>query len=137
MTFEDRIRASFARQAMMATLGAQIDSVAQGAVTISVPLLPATSQQQGLAHGGLSFSIGDSAAGYSALSLLPLDREVVTSEMAIHYLAPGRGDRLMAKGHVIKPGRRQLIVGADVYAIEDGSKIHVATLRGTMVTVPA
>ena len=137
MTIEHRIRASFARQAMMATLGAEIVSVARGAVEIAAPVLPQTTQQQGAAHAGLSFSIGDSAAGYAALTLLPVENEVVTAEIRIHLLAPGRGERLVARGRVVKPGRRLIVVQAEVFAIAGGAETQIALLTGTMVPVPA
>jgi uncharacterized protein (TIGR00369 family) len=136
-TLESRIRDSFARQGLMTTLQASLLSVTPGAVAIAVPITAANSQQQGYAHGALGFAIGDSAAGYAALSLLGPEDEVVTSEMSIHYLAPGAGERLIARGSVIKPGRRMLVTQADVYAEEAGAERHIARLTGTMVRVPA
>lgn len=134
---ETRIRTSFDRQGMLVTLGATLLDITPGKVVIAVPIRPEVSQQQGYAHGGLAFAIGDSAAGYSALSLLDADSEVVTSEMAIHYLAPGSGQRLIARGSVIKPGKRMLVTQADVYAQDQGKERHIARLTGTMVRVPA
>ena len=71
MSIETRIRDSFDKQTMMQTLGATLDSVAEGRVVIVAPILPTSLQQQGAGHAGLAFSIGDSAAGYSALTLMP------------------------------------------------------------------
>ena len=70
----ERITRSFESQSMMKTLGAMIHKVEKGNVIIEAPILPSTLQQQGYGHAGLTFSIGDSAAGYSALTLLPEDR---------------------------------------------------------------
>lgn len=133
---DKRISASFARQSMMTTLGARIDSVEKGAVVLSAPVLPGSRQQHGAAHAGLTFALGDSAAGYSALSIMPEDQEVMTAEMKINLLAPGRGDRLRATGRVIKPGRRLVVVAADVHAIDGESETLIAVLTGTMVPVP-
>ena len=128
-----RIRESFAAQAMMATLGARLVEVAHGRVRIEAPILPGSRQQHGFAHAGLSFAIGDSAAGYAALSTLPEGHEVMTTEMKIHLLAPARGDLLVAEGRVLRPGRRLVIVEADIHAVEDGREAHVARLLGTMI----
>lgn len=133
--FETEIRASFAAQAMMNTLGAEMLEIAPGLCRIAAPITGAVTQQQGFAHGGLIFAVGDSAAGYAALSLLEKGQEVVTSELKIHYLAPGLGQRLVATGRVIKPGRRLVIVRADVVARDGDREIEVATLLGTMVPV--
>ena len=89
-----RIEQSFAAQSMMATLGAQLSRVEAESVEITAPLLPGSLQQQGFGHAGLTFSIGDSAAGYAALTTLPMNSEVVTAELKINLLAPARGDVL-------------------------------------------
>ena len=131
-----RISASFHRQGMMRTLGAVLESVREGHVTITAPIRAGSSQQHGFAHAGLTFSLGDSAAGYAALSLLPAGQGILTAEMKINLLAPGRGTFLRATGRVIKPGRRLVVAAADVHAIDaDGSETLVAVLQGTLVPI--
>lgn len=132
-----KIKDSFARQSLMTTLGARLLRISQGSVEIEAPISAGSLQQQGFAHAGLTFAIGDSAAGYSALSLLGMDQEVLTTEMKIHLLAPGAGERLIARGRVIKPGRRLMVVQADVYAVAEGQERHVALLTGSMMPVTA
>lgn len=135
MSIETRIRDSFDKQTMMQTLGATLDSVAEGRVVIVAPILPTSLQQQGAGHAGLAFSIGDSAAGYSALTLMPEGVEVMTVEMKINLMAPAIGDRLVAEGRVVRAGRRIVVVAADVFAEADGARKHVAMLQGTMIPV--
>lgn len=132
---ERRIRESFAAQSMMTTFGATLEHIGEGEAEIHAPILGTSRQQHGYAHAGLTFAIGDSAAGYAALSLMPADCEVLTSEMKIHLLAPGRGERLIARGRVVRPGRRLMIVQSDVYAREGAEETHVALLTGTMIPV--
>jgi len=136
-TARDRIRRSFDAQSMMKTLGAEIIEVEEGLVRIASPIVPGAMQQQGFGHAGLTFSIGDSAAGYAALTTLPLDMEVVTAEIKVNLLAPARGDRLVATGRVIKPGKRLCVVTSEVHAELDGVSTLIAVLQGTMVPVPA
>jgi uncharacterized protein (TIGR00369 family) len=132
---ETRIRDSFARQSMMESVGAELVSVEFGKVTIASPVLAGYRQQQGFAHGGLIFTLGDSAAGYAALSVLQAGFEVMTAELKINLLAPASG-RLVAEGRVLKPGRRLIVVVADVWAEDDlGARKQVAALQGTMVPV--
>jgi uncharacterized protein (TIGR00369 family) len=133
----DRVRRSFAAQTMMQTFGAEMSDVGNGHVEITAPILPLALQQQGFGHAGLTFSIGDSAAGYAALTTLPLDMEVVTSEIKINLLAPARGDRLIAIGKVVKAGKRLCVVTGEVHAEADGQRSLIAVLQGTMVPVPA
>lgn len=130
---EKRIRRSFATQALMTTLGAMLKEVSPGHARIDAPILPGSRQQHGYAHAGLTFAIGDSAAGYAALGVMPEGFEVLTTEMKINLLAPARGEWLIARGRVIKPGRRLVVVQADVHALDQGHEIHVALLTGTMI----
>ena len=133
----ERITRSFESQSMMKTLGARIHKVEKGGkVIIEAPLLPSTLQQQGYGHAGLTFSIGDSAAGYSALTLLPEDQEVMTAEIKINLLAPSDGELLRAEGKVVKPGKRLVVVTSEIYALKDGQTKLIAIMQGTMVPVP-
>lgn len=131
----NRIEKSFKQQAMMQTLGAELASVASGQVVITAPVLPTSTQQHGFGHAALTFAIGDSAAGYAALTMMPEDSEVLTAEMKINLLAPAKGDLLRATGKVIKPGRRLMVVQAEVEAIEGDKVTPIAILLGTMVPV--
>jgi uncharacterized protein (TIGR00369 family) len=133
-TIEIKVRDSFAHQSMMTTLGAQMTALAFGEATITAGVSDGFKQQQGFAHGGLVFSLADSAAGYAALTVLPLESEVMTAELKINYLSAGQGT-LVAVGRVLKPGRRLIVVAADVWAQHNGKRIHVAALQGTMVPV--
>lgn len=130
-----RIQSSFDNQKMMATLGARLSSVDHGRVEITAPILPGSTQQHGYGHAGLTFAIGDSAAGYAALSLMAEDQEVLTVEMKINLLAPAQGDLLRATGRVIKPGRRLMVVQAEVDAIKGDKVTPIALLQGTMIPV--
>lgn len=127
---ESRVRDSFSRQTMMTTLGASIASVEAGRVVILAEAAPHLAQQQGFAHGGLTFAIADSAAGYAALSVMPPGTEVMTIEMKINMLAPAQGI-LRAEGRVVRAGRRIVVVTAEVTS---GGK-SVALLQGTMIPV--
>ena len=132
----ERITKSFESQSMMKTLGARIHKVEKGKVTLEAPLLPSTLQQQGYVHAGLTFSIGDSAAGYSVLTLLPEDQEVMTAEIKINLLAPACGKLLRAEGRVVKHGRRLIVVTSEIHALKDGKKKMIAIMQGTMIPVP-
>lgn len=132
---EARVRDSFARQSMMQTFGATLDAVGHGFCRIICPILPGCLQQQGAGHAALSFGIGDSAAGYAALTLIPDGQEVMTAEIKINLLSPALGDRLVAEGRVVKPGRRLIVVTSGVWAETASGRKQVALMQGTMVPV--
>ncbi|MEM9524629.1 MAG: PaaI family thioesterase [Pseudomonadota bacterium] len=119
----------------MTSMRAQLCEISPGYVEITAPISPDFTQQHGFAHAGLTFALGDTAAGYAALSLMETEQEVLTVEMKINLLAPGRGDRLIAAGTVVKPGRRLIVARADVTAEAGGARTPIATLLGTMIPV--
>jgi len=131
------IRARFAAQGLMATLGAEVLEVAPGLCRIAAPIRLETGQQHGHAHAGLTFAIADSACGYAALSMMPPEAEVVSVEMKINLLKPARGDRLIATGRVIRAGRRLTVVQGIVVAEDATGIAEVALLQGTMIPVAA
>ena len=129
----EKVKASFARQGLMQNFEARLDRVERGAVSISAPITPLVSQQHGAAHAGLTFALGDSAAGYAALTMIEGEADVMTAEMKINLLRPAVGKALVAEGRVVKAGKRLIVVQADVFAAQDGDRTLVAVLQGTMV----
>src|SRR5687767_4708651 len=115
--YEDAVRSSFASQGLMAHLGARLSTVEPGAVEITVPFRGELTQQHALFHAGVTTSVTDSACGYSALTLMAAGSEVLTVEFKVNLLAPARGDRLVARGRVLRPGRTITVCQGDAYAI--------------------
>lgn len=130
-----RIRESFARQSMMQTVAATLVAGEGGVCMIRAPILPGLRQQHGAGHAGLTFTLGDTAAGYAALSLLPPEAEVMTAEIKINLLSPALGDMLEARGEVLRAGRRLIVVRAEVWALEGDRRKSVALMQGTMIPV--
>lgn len=132
---EERIRSSFARQGLMATLGASLGAVAPGRVEIVLIPGPAVSQQHGFVHAGAVSAIADSAAGYAGLSLMPPGRGVLTTEFKINLVAPALGERIIARGEVVKSGRTLTLAQAKVFAEAGGKEKLVALLTATLMAI--
>lgn len=134
--FEDVVRGSFARQGLMAHYGAQLTRVVPGSVQIEVPFRPELTQQHGRFHGGVTTAVVDSACGYSALTLMGEGSEVLSVEFKINFFAPARGERLVARGRVVRSGRTISVCQGDAYAVgADGEEVHCATMVATMMRV--
>jgi uncharacterized protein (TIGR00369 family) len=133
--FEAVVRGSFACQGLMAHLGARLAHVEPGHVAIEVPYRSELTQQQGIFHGGVTTTIADSACGYSALTLMAAGCEVLTVEFKINLLAPAQGERLIARGRVVKPGRTLTVCHGDVYAVSHEQETHCATMVATMMRI--
>jgi uncharacterized protein (TIGR00369 family) len=134
-SYEARVRASFAKQGLMSTLGATLRTVAPGLVEIAIRPGPAISQQHGFVHAGAVSAIADTAAGYAALTLMPPDRGVLTTEFKINLLAPARGDRILARGRVVKSGRTLTIAQTEVFAENGGQEKLIALLTATLMAI--
>jgi uncharacterized protein (TIGR00369 family) len=117
----------------MATLGAEIVHVAAGEVDIELPFSERLTQQDGYLHAGVVAGTVDSACGYAALTTMVPNAEVLTVEFKINLLAPAAGERLVARGRVVRSGRTLTVCRGDAVAIEDGLEKHVATLTTTMI----
>lgn len=133
--WNERVRKSFAAQKFMTHLGAQIAHLSPGAVDLELQMAPELTQQHGYFHAGATSSIADSAAGYAALSLFAPGFGVLTSEYKINLLNPANQAVLLARGRVVKPGRTLTIAKADVYGLDDGNQVHVATGLFTLMSV--
>jgi len=128
-----RIEASFNRQGLMKTLNASLDKVEKGLVQISSKFKETLSQQHNYFHAGVMTSIADSACGYAALTLVPVDKEVLTVEFKINFMKPANATRLIAVGKVIQSGKTLIICEANVYDNE-GEKL-LAKMTATIMTV--
>jgi uncharacterized protein (TIGR00369 family) len=134
--FEQRVRASFARQQAMSTIGAELTSVTPGTVEIEMPYAEALTQQHGFLHAGVISTALDSACGYAAFSLMPKDAAVLTIEFKVNLLAPGKGERFLFRGSVTKPGRTIIVADGQAYAFNGHTEAKlIATMTATLMTV--
>jgi len=134
--FAQRVRDSFGRQAVMATLGAALETVEPGRVVLAMQHRPELTQQHGFLHAGIVATALDSACGYAAFTLMPADAAVLTIEFKTNLLAPARGPRFRFEGQVTKAGRTISVVdGRAVQLGEAGNEALIATMTATVMTV--
>jgi uncharacterized protein (TIGR00369 family) len=133
--FEARVKASFARQQTMNTLGIEITGLRAGEIELRMPQMPAYTQQHGFTHAGIIATALDSACGYAAFSLMPEDAAVLTVEFKTNLLAPARGEYFMFRARVVKPGRTITVCECHAFAVESGQERLVATMTGTLMAL--
>jgi uncharacterized protein (TIGR00369 family) len=133
--YESRVRSSFEKQKFMATIGARLTRVEPGKVDIELAMRDDLVQQHGFLHAGVLASAADSACGYAALSLMPAGAAVLSVEFKINMLAPAAGDRIVARGSVIRAGRTITVCWGEVAAFTGDDEKVVATMVATMMTV--
>ena len=139
--YDARVRASFARQAFMTTLGAQLVTIEPGYVVIELPFHADLAQQHGFLPAGAATAIVDSACGYAALTLMAPTAEVLSVEFKVNLLAPATGARFRAVGRVIRAGRTLTVCSGELIMVPEGSDDRVDTgvvvvlMQATMMAV--
>jgi len=118
--FEARVRASFVRQRFMATLGARLVRVEPGLCELECDHSEHLTQQHGYLHAGAGASLADSAGGYAAYSLMPAGSSVLSVEFKVNLLEPARGQRFLARGRVLRSGRRLYVCELELEAHDGG-----------------
>jgi len=133
-SFITEVENSFAKQALMKLIGAQLTRVEPGLIEIGLPFRPDLTQQNGYLHAGIVTTIADSACGYAAYTLMPAGSEVLSVEFKVNLLRPAKGSGFVAVAEVLTPGRTLTVVRSDVFTIDDGgTRELVATMLGTMM----
>lgn len=113
-------------------LGFSFGKVAPGEVELVQPYRIELTEHNGNFQGGVIGSLADFAGGAAAGTLLPVGSLNMTVDYTVKLLAPARGDALIARGRVLKPGNAITVTAADIYAREHGTETLCATALVTM-----
>jgi uncharacterized protein (TIGR00369 family) len=133
--FADRVKTSFAKQSVMASIGAELTAILPGDVEIRIPFRADLTQQHGFLHAGIVTTILDSACGYAAFSLMPAGASVLSIEFKVNLLAPAKGESFLARGVVIKPGKTITVCSGEAFALGAGEPKLIASMSATMMTI--
>lgn len=133
--FHAAVRESFDRLTLMGTIGAALERVAPGEVDVMLPFREELTQHHGFMAAAVLTAVVDVACGYAAMTLMPPGSSVLTIEFKANFLAPARGEKMLARGRVIRPGRTVTVCAGDVVAVDGGRETLVATLLATMMRV--
>jgi uncharacterized protein (TIGR00369 family) len=129
------VTASFAKQSAMHLIRATLPVVEHGRTEIHVPHWDGIEQQHGFVHGGVVGMIADSAAGYAAMSMVPASASVLTVEYKMNLVAPADGEKLVARGHVVRPGRTLIVTRAEVFAVKGDQETLCALMQQTIMVM--
>lgn len=135
LNLAERVAASFDRQTAMHLIRATLPVIGHGRTEIHVPHWNGIEQQHGFVHGGVVGMIADSAAGYAAMTMVPASASVLTVEYKMNLMAPADGEKLIARGEVVRPGRTLIITRAEVYAVKGGMETLCALMQQTIMVM--
>jgi uncharacterized protein (TIGR00369 family) len=131
--FAARVRASFARQGFMRSLGAELTAVEPGVCEIRLPFREGLGQQHGFFHAGALGAIADSAGGYAAYTLMGAGDSVLSVEYKLNLLAPSRGELAIARARVVRPGRTLTVCQVEVFVVNDEAETLCALMQQTLI----
>ena len=126
---------TFDQQRAMKTLGISISRLEPGEVDLTMDYSADLTQQHGFIHAGIVTMLCDTACGFAALSLMPEDAAVLTTEFKINLLSPAKGERFVAVGRVVRPGKKLMVCLGEVFAEENGKRKQVALMTATMMVL--
>ncbi len=133
--FENYLHGRFVKQKAMQTIGATLGEIRPGEVHIDLPFHEKLTQQEGFLHAGIVTTIVDSACGYAAFTLMPLGSRVLSVEFKVNLMSPAVGERFVATGKVIKPGRTITVCSGEVFAYQGAERKLVALMQATMIRI--
>jgi acyl-CoA thioesterase len=113
------------------TLGMQIIAAGEGLGRVSISVDARLMHPQQIVHGGVIFTIADTAMSMALMSVLPRGTRFGTVEAKINYLLPVREGELLAEGSLIHKGRSTAVCEATIYNIVNGERTAIAKTLGT------
>lgn len=130
---QERLEAVISVTPFARLMGPRVVSIGGGAVEFEIDVNPELMHQHhGFVHGAVVGFMADSACAWAAASVAG---DVVTSEYKLNLLAPAVGERLLAKGRVVKSSGRLLVALAEVFALRDGDQTLVAMALASVAKV--
>ena len=131
------VAASFARQGLMRALGIELVEVTPGACVLSAAADPRLTQQQGFFHGALIGAMLDCAGASAAYPPIPPGTEALTPHYKVNFIAPGAGERLIARARVLKPGRTLTVTMAQAFCAQNSVETPCAIMLQSLIRVAA
>lgn len=112
-------------------LGMQIVRSENGIGQVRIEVDGRLMHPQRMVHGGVIFTIADTAMSMALLSLLPPGTPFGTIEAKINYLRPADAGALLAEGKVIHEGGSTAVLEATVYNLHAEQQRIIAKVLGT------
>jgi uncharacterized protein (TIGR00369 family) len=133
--FADTIREKLTKQNFMHHMGAQLTVIEKAYIEAELEVGEIHLQQAGFVHGGVTATLCDLVTGFAAFSLLAPGEAVVTADLKVSYFNPGDGDKVIAKGWVMKPGQMLHFCEGEVWISKNGQLTQIAHCTAIMAVV--
>jgi acyl-CoA thioesterase len=112
-------------------LGMRIETLEDGIGRVSIQVGERLMHPQQIVHGGVIFTLADTAMSMALISVIPPGTRFSTIEAKINFLAPVRTGELLAEASIVQQGRSIAVLEATVYNLYDDPRTAVARILGT------
>ena len=119
----------------MALLGVSVVHAAQGELDLAFSFDDRLTQQHGFIHAGVLATVVDTACGFAAYSAAESEVDVLTVEFKINLLEPAQGSRFVARGRVVRAGRRLTTCRGEVVATDGDDKERLVAVTTTTIAL--
>ena len=127
----------FNSQGAMKLIGARLTEIDEGIAEFEVEFRPELSQQNGFFHAGIVGTLVDTAGGCAGATMMAPGSNVLTVEFKLNLLAPGDGEKLRARGEIVKSGRTLTITQGKVFVTKGSAETLCALMQQTLISIPA
>ena len=136
-TTMEELQRIFEKAPFIADLGIKPQSMGQGECVTMLVLQKRHLQQNGFVHAGVQATLADHTAGAAAATLIAEGQIVLTAEFKINLLRAAKGERLVCRSKVLKPGRQFSVVESEVFCQSSGQEQLVSKAIATIAVVNA
>jgi uncharacterized protein (TIGR00369 family) len=112
-------------------LGMKIVSAQDGIGQVGITVDSRLMHPQQMVHGGVIFTLADTAMSMALMSLIPPGTPFGTIEAKINYLLPVREGELLAEGKCIHEGGSTAVMEATIYNLIAEQRRAIAQVLGT------
>ena len=114
--------------------GMTVTAAGDGEVELRMPWREEFAEYRGVLSSSMVQGFLETACGMAASTSRPTDG---ASHCAVNFLYPAAGEAFIARGQVIKAGRRQIFITGELFG-ERGGELHLlATATTIMVSSPS
>lgn len=129
--FAQQLVSAVTAMPMAKWLGLRFCDVRLGEVELEIGYREELSFAPGKMQATAIFAAADFAAVAAAGTLLPVGWVNASIDCNLKIVAPGDGEKLLARGRVITPGKMITVCAADVFSVRDGKETLCATALAT------
>jgi acyl-CoA thioesterase len=112
-------------------IGMKIVTIHEGVGRVTIAVDERLMHPLMIVHGGVIFTMADTAMSMALISVFPPGTSVSTIEAKVNYLLPVREGELLAEATITHKGRSIAVTEATVYNVVNGERKAVARVLGT------